>query len=90
MKPQKPSKETQALSRSVGRAVRRAAKAAWKTARMHNTPIYIWKAGAIYDTRTRTMAEVYTKRGYAAKVSFLSVFSHSLTPLSFSVIPDPR
>ena len=45
MKPRKAQKETQALSRSVGRALRRAAKVARKTARMHNTPICIWKDG---------------------------------------------
>lgn len=35
------------LSASVGRALRRAAKAARKTARMHGTPIYIWKDGKV-------------------------------------------
>ncbi|MDE2916387.1 MAG: hypothetical protein OXM00_04055 [Paracoccaceae bacterium] len=47
MKPKKATKETQALSRSVGQALRRAAKAARKTARMHGTPIYIWKDGKV-------------------------------------------
>ena len=47
MKPEKATKETQALSRRVGRALRRAAKVARKTARMHNTPIYIWKDGKV-------------------------------------------
>ncbi len=47
MKPVKTQKETQALSRNVGRALRRAAKAARKTARMYNTPIYIWKDGKV-------------------------------------------
>ena len=47
MKPVKTQKETQALVRSVGRALRRAAKAVRKTARMHNTPIYIWKDGKV-------------------------------------------
>ena len=47
MKPKKAQKETQALSRSVGRALRRAAKVARKTALMHNTPIYIWKDGKV-------------------------------------------
>jgi len=32
---------------SDGRALRRAAKAARKTARMHGTPIYIWKDGKV-------------------------------------------
>lgn len=35
------------LSRAVGRALRRAAKVARKTARMHGTPIYIWKDGKV-------------------------------------------
>lgn len=47
MRPEKAQKETQAFSRSVGRALRRAAKAARKTARIHNTPIYIWKDGKV-------------------------------------------
>ena len=47
MKPKKAQKETQALSRSVGRALRRAAKVARKTALMHNTPICIWKDGKV-------------------------------------------
>jgi hypothetical protein len=32
---------------AVGRALRRAAKVARKTARAHGTPIYIWRAGKI-------------------------------------------
>ncbi len=47
MKPEKARKETQALVRSVGRALRRAAKAARKTALMHNTLICIWKDGKV-------------------------------------------
>jgi len=35
------------LTLAVGRALRRAAKAARKTARMHGTPIYIWKNGKV-------------------------------------------
>lgn len=31
----------------VGRALRRAAKAARKTARMYGTPIYVWRDGKI-------------------------------------------
>lgn len=31
----------------VGRALRRAAKAARKTARMYGTPIYIWRDGKV-------------------------------------------
>ena len=35
------------LTLAVGRALRRAAKAARKTARMHGTPVYIWKNGKV-------------------------------------------
>jgi hypothetical protein len=35
------------LTLAVGRALRRAAKAARETARMHRTPIYIWKDGKV-------------------------------------------
>ena len=35
------------LSAAVCRALRRAAKVARKTARMHGTPIYIWKNGKV-------------------------------------------
>ena len=38
----KVKKETE-FSTAVGRALRRAARVARKTARMHGTPIYIWK-----------------------------------------------
>jgi len=31
----------------VGRALRRAAKTARKVARMHGTPIYVWKDGKV-------------------------------------------
>jgi hypothetical protein len=35
------------LSAAVGRALRRSARAARKTARMYGTPIYIWKNGKV-------------------------------------------
>jgi hypothetical protein len=35
------------LTLAVGRALRRAAKNARKTARVHGTPIYIWKDGKV-------------------------------------------
>lgn len=47
MKQTKVRKETRLFSAAVGRALRRAAKVARKTARMHGTPIYIWKNGKI-------------------------------------------
>ena len=36
-----------ALSQAVGRALRRAAKVARKTARMYGTPIYVWENGKV-------------------------------------------
>jgi hypothetical protein len=47
MKRTKVKKETRPFSAAVGRALRRAAEVARKTARMHGTPIYIWKNGKI-------------------------------------------
>ena len=35
------------LTLAVGRALRRAAKVARKTARMHGTPVYVWKDGKV-------------------------------------------
>ena len=44
----KPTYQTsKEFSAAVGRALRRAAKVARKTARMHGTPIYIWKNGKV-------------------------------------------
>jgi hypothetical protein len=40
-------KETRTFAISVGRALRRAAKSARKTARAHGTPIYIWRDGKV-------------------------------------------
>ncbi|HWO42229.1 MAG TPA: hypothetical protein VNO43_10545 [Candidatus Eisenbacteria bacterium] len=45
MKRSKVKKETEEFSAAVGRALRRAAEVARKTARMHGTPLYIWKTG---------------------------------------------
>ena len=47
MKRTKVRKETKEFSAAVGRALRRAAKVARKTARMHGTPTYIWKDGKV-------------------------------------------
>ena len=35
------------FSAAVGRVLRRAAKVARKTARMHGTPVYVWKNGKV-------------------------------------------
>jgi hypothetical protein len=40
-------KTPEAFAKSVGRALRRAAKSARKTARAHGTPIYVWKNGKV-------------------------------------------
>ena len=40
-------RDSKQFSAAVGRALRRAAKVARKTARMHGTPIYIWKDGKV-------------------------------------------
>ena len=47
MKTTNRKKATKALSQSVGRALRRAAKVAHKTARIHGTPIYVWENGKV-------------------------------------------
>ena len=48
------------LSASVGRALRRAAKAARKTARMHGTPIYIGKTvKCSIESNTNQLAELF-------------------------------
>lgn len=39
--------ETAEFAKAVGRGLRRSAKAARKIARMHGTPIYIWKSGKV-------------------------------------------
>lgn len=41
------SKTPQSFATGVGRALRRAAKAAHKTARQHGTPIYVWEKGKV-------------------------------------------
>jgi hypothetical protein len=35
------------FTRAIGRALRRAAKVARKTARQHGTPVYIWRDGKV-------------------------------------------
>lgn len=47
MKPANGTAETEAFVRAVGRALRRAAKVARKTAQVHHTPIYIWQDGKV-------------------------------------------
>ena len=40
-------KDSKSFAMAVGRALRRAAKIARKTARAHGTPIYVWKNGKV-------------------------------------------
>ena len=47
MKKAKVSKESKRLTAAAGQALRRAAKVARKTARMHGTPVYYWKDGKV-------------------------------------------
>jgi hypothetical protein len=47
MKRKNNPRSSKEFSAAVGRALRRAAKVARKTARMHGTPIYIWKNGKV-------------------------------------------
>jgi hypothetical protein len=47
MKKKKVKRQTDEFVTAVGRALRRAAKVARKTARMHGTPIYVWKNGKV-------------------------------------------
>ncbi len=47
MKRKYSSRSSKEFAAAVGRALRRAAKVARKTARMHGTPIYIWKNGKV-------------------------------------------
>jgi hypothetical protein len=49
MKPKTRPKPTQtpSFANGVGRALRRAAKDAQKTARMYGTPLYIWENGKV-------------------------------------------
>jgi hypothetical protein len=47
MKPQSKKILPSPLTLAAGRALRRAAKVARKTARMYGTPIYVWKNGKV-------------------------------------------
>jgi hypothetical protein len=51
MKSRKGKAATHAFARSVGRALRRAAKTARKVARAHHTPLYIWRNGKVVATK---------------------------------------
>jgi hypothetical protein len=47
MKARKRTSRTEEFSKSVGKALRRAAKRARETAHAHGTPVYVWKDGKI-------------------------------------------
>jgi len=43
--------KTPEFAKAVGRALRRAARAARKTARAHGTPIYVWQNGKVVEQK---------------------------------------
>lgn len=43
----KPSRPPKPRLTAVGRALRRAARVARQTARLHGTPVYVWKNGRV-------------------------------------------
>jgi len=43
----KPIKRSYDLTEAAGRALRRSARVARKVARMHGTPIYVWRDGKV-------------------------------------------
>ena len=47
MKTKEAEDELKAFVASIRKALRRAGKAARKTARMYNTPVYVWRDGKI-------------------------------------------
>jgi hypothetical protein len=47
MKTTSNKKHPSALTTAVGRALRRSARVARKTARLHGTPIYLWRDGKV-------------------------------------------
>ena len=47
MKPLKKKQEISSFAASVGRALRRSAKRARRTARVHGTLVYFWKDGKV-------------------------------------------
>ena len=47
MRTRKARSKSDELSKAVGKALRRAAKRARETARMHGTPVYVWRDGKI-------------------------------------------
>ncbi len=47
MKPTNEKKPAKTFAAKVGNALRRAGKAARKTARAHGTPVYVWEDGKI-------------------------------------------
>jgi len=47
MKRSNGNKDSKTFAMAVGRALRRAAKSARKTARAYETPIYVWQNGKV-------------------------------------------
>lgn len=51
MKPSTHHKKTNKFSQDVGKALKRAAKSAARTARIYGTPIYEWEHGKVVAKR---------------------------------------
>lgn len=47
MKTNTKAKPLSSFAKAMGRALRRSARVARKTARLHGTPVYIWRNGKI-------------------------------------------
>jgi hypothetical protein len=54
------------FSAAVGRALRRAAKVARKTARMHGTPVYVWKNGKVVRKNHNASASFFANNTIAS------------------------
>jgi len=50
-------RRAESFAAGVGRALRRAAQAARKTARMYGTPVYIWKDGKVVAEKPKAMLQ---------------------------------
>lgn len=50
----KASPKAKDLTAKAGRALRRAARAARKTARLYGTPVYVWKNGKVVALKPKT------------------------------------
>jgi hypothetical protein len=72
------------FSDAVGRALRRAARLARKTVRMHGTPIHIWKDGKVVAEKP-----LHRRPGVVKLIGAIQAFLNSANP-QFSKRPDAR